>query len=449
VKKLDVVIIGAGAAGLAAGAALARAGLSFAIFEARRRIGGRVLTRRAAGLPLAVELGPEFVHGGAPETYRLLREASLPSYEVSGDQWRAAGGSVQPMNSPWRIDRVLVRIDRTRPDESFAAFLARHPGGRRLAGDRMSAAGFVQGFHAADLDRISAHSIAPVEVESSDSVLRTARIPDGYDRVTGWLARPIRRSIHLGAEVSAISWRRGQARVRLRTGRPRPTPVQARAVVITVPVGVLNAPPGTRGSITFDPDPPRARHAIQHLAMGSVTHLPIWFDRMPWADLGSRRTREKLEGLSFLFTPHGRFNVWWSAHPMKSPFLVGWSGGPPGAELSKQTPDRILEIALNELGAAFGISYRRLKARVRRSWIQNWERDPYARGAYSYALVGGAEAGDALARPIEGTLFFAGEATATVTGTVEGALQSGRRAARQVLRALGSSAVRHRRARGR
>jgi monoamine oxidase len=122
---------------------------------------------------------------------------------------------------------------------------------------------------------------------------------------------------------------------------------------------------------------------------------------------------------------------------MKTPLLVAWSGGPPGAELSKQPRQRIIEIALRELGHAIGVSYERVQARVKRSWLQNWQRDPYSRGAYSYARVGGADAGDELAKPVEGTLFFAGEATARVTGTVEGALESGRRAARQVLRALG------------
>ena len=436
-KRLDVAIIGAGAAGLAAGADLARRGASIAILEARGRIGGRVLTRRAAGLPLAVELGPEFIHGHAPETERILRQASLPSYEVGGDHWRAAGGSIQPMNLSWRIDRVLDRIDRSRPDESFAAFLKRRPGGHRLAADRTSAAGFVQGFHAADLERISSHSIAPVEMEASDSVLRTARIPGGYDQVMEWLARPIHRSIRLRAEVEAISWRRHDARIRLRSTDRRARTVSARAVIVTVPIGVLNAPIGTRGSITFDPDPGRTRHAIQHLAMGSVTHVPFWFDEMPWADLRTRRMREKLERLSFLHTSRGRFNVWWSVHPMKTPLLVAWSGGPPGVELSKQARGRIIEIALRELGDAIGVSYQRVRARVKGSWLENWERDPYSRGAYSYALVGGADAGEELARPIEGTLFFAGEATARVTGTVEGGLESGRRTARQVLRALG------------
>ena len=78
------------------------------------------------------------------------------------------------------------------------------------------------------------------------------------------------------------------------------------------------------------------------------------------------------------------------------------------------------------------MSRSRLTASVRGSWLLDWQHDPFSRGGYSYPHVGGANAGRPLARPIEGTLFFAGEATSRDWGTVEGAIASGLRAARHV-----------------
>ena len=87
----------------------------------------------------------------------------------------------------------------------------------------------------------------------------------------------------------------------------------------------------------------------------------------------------------------------------------------------------------------FGASRKKLASLLVESWTHNWEADPFARGAYSYPLVGGSKAGEALAKPIRGTLYLAGEATVkeSDSGTVHGAIRSGRRAATQLARHLG------------
>jgi monoamine oxidase len=122
---------------------------------------------------------------------------------------------------------------------------------------------------------------------------------------------------------------------------------------------------------------------------------------------------------------------------MRPPLAVAWSGGPPAADLNRRSAQEIKILALHALAENLGISPRRVSSRVLAAWSHNWDRDPFARGAYSYARAGGSHAAAALARPVEGTLFFAGEATDAEgrTGTVEGALASGLRAARQVARA--------------
>jgi monoamine oxidase len=113
---------------------------------------------------------------------------------------------------------------------------------------------------------------------------------------------------------------------------------------------------------------------------------------------------------------------------------VAWSGGPPAAELTGKKPEEVAARAFRDLAEQSGISRRRIESRVEGLWLHDWNGDPFARGAYSYARVGGSKAAKSLARPVEGTLFFAGEATDTGgrIGTVEGAIATGLRAAKQV-----------------
>ena len=160
--RIDVAIVGAGAAGLTAAGELRRKGFEVAVFEARDRVGGRILTHRDPRVPLPIELGAEFIHGEAPETARRLSEAGLLACDVAGEHWRAERGKLRRAEDFWeRIDRVLGRIREDGPDLSFSEFLARKVKGPSLARDRAAAREFVQGFHAADVDEISALSIAP------------------------------------------------------------------------------------------------------------------------------------------------------------------------------------------------------------------------------------------------------------------------------------------------
>ena len=170
--------------------------------------------------------------------------------------------------------------------------------------------------------------------------------------------------------------------------------------------------------------------------MGSAAIVSVALRELPW---GRREIlAEHLRQAAYLHTPGGSFNVWFTAWPASWPLLVGWSGGPPSAELSKKGRRALLETALAELARACAVRPATLRGRLVGMWVHDWDRDPLARGAYSYARVGGAEAGERIARPVEGTLFFAGEATMSdgSNGTVEGALASGLRAAGQVVRAL-------------
>ena len=205
---VDVVVIGAGVAGLAAARELRDAHLDVAILEARGRVGGRIYTYRDPAVAAPIELGAEFLHGATPETDAIIDAAHLHAVDVVGDHWRAEHGRFSDVGDFWkRVDRVLGKLDAHRtPDRSFADFLAEQETrsrekarrkGKRTAGKRGTetrrlALEFVQGFHAADPERVSERWLANGgDPGESDSESRTGRLVDGYDRVPAHLARDL------------------------------------------------------------------------------------------------------------------------------------------------------------------------------------------------------------------------------------------------------------------
>src|SRR5688500_8553209 len=288
----DVVVIGAGVAGLAAARTLTEAGTRVQVLEARDRIGGRILTHREPDLPVPIELGAEFIHGAAPEVAEIVRSARLTAIEVSGERWQAQGKRLTKMDDFWeRLDRVMGKLPgRGKQDRSFQEFLDTAPGGRSHAREREMARQFVQGFHAADVSRISAQALADGGSPGDDPAeQRMGRILDGYDRVPAWLAQGLEESIHFQAAVTEVEWTKGTVRVEATADSPRPlSSAEARAAVITVPLGVLQAAPGEEGTIRFRPEPPALR-AAAGLEMGSVIRIQLWFDEPVWEKLPSRR----------------------------------------------------------------------------------------------------------------------------------------------------------------
>lgn len=416
---LDAIVIGAGAAGLAAAADLRAGGRDIAILEARDRAGGRCHSIEHAASPLPLELGAEFVHGTAEETTRLAARAGVPVCDITGEHWQARDGRITRLKGFWqRVGRVMSRLPGPGDDDiSFGDFLRTRPGGRTLARERTLARAFVQGFHAADIERVSARALAesgnPGEDESAS---RHARTVGGYTKLLAPLLREVSDVVHFGDPVRRITWRRGHVRVDTNGDT-----YEARAVIITLPLGVLQS-----GDVVIDPLPPSMQRALAGLATGSVVRVTLLFDD---------RFREQVQiprNASFLHTPHSPFNIWWTLHPLRAPVMVGWSGGPPATVLLRE--GNVEERAVQELARQLGITGRRMERMLAATFHHDWDADPFSRGAYSYAVVGGATASQRLARTVEGTLFLAGEATAgESSGTVEGALQSGQRAARQVL----------------
>ena len=431
----DVVIVGAGVAGLAAAKHLMAHGRDVIVLEARDRIGGRIWTLHDPELPVPVELGAEFLHGEAQETRDIVERAGLGVLDVNGRRFTAGNGRLKPLRDfDQRIQRVMRRLreDGVR-DRSFAEALA---GMRTISrGDRQHALRYVEGYHAADPDRISEQSIAGGD---DPREMRIARLLDGYDGVVNVLSNTVSPRIRLGTVVTRIRWVDEQVEVESRSEAGESAPaIVANAVIVTVPLGVLRSLPDELGHIAFDPPLPAIERAASKLAMGGVMRVSVRLDEPIWTSrrLATRHGDERLDAMSFV---HGvsdvPFPVWWTSYPISAPVIVGWCGGPHSWSLSREPLEAIMAAARNSLSKLLGLSGRTIEKHVREVHLHDWNGDPYSHGAYSYVTVDGSSAPAVLARPVRGTLFFAGEHTSSGrNGTVDGAIASGRRAAEQVL----------------
>ena len=439
----DVVIVGAGVAGLAAARQLSGSGHRVCLLEARERLGGRVHTLHVPDLALPVELGAEFVHGRSPATFEIVDAAALAACELPDNHWWSRDGRWQLVDFWGRIGRIQARIAGLKQDVPFSRFLQTRRGLSRL--DRQLACGFVEGYHAAHADRISSLALASADEEQDDDAgNRQYRILGGYDALVEWLRaglNPERVEVATGTVVTNIRWSKGSVAVDTKSARGefRRT-FQAARAVITIPIGLWKAASEQEGAIGFDPPLRTKERALAQLEVGHVVKIVFRFTEPFWEspEFLAKRTGKPPAGggpLNFVHSTDRFVPTWWTTAPVRSPVLTGWAGGHAADALLADGPAAVTDRALDALGRTFGMRRSRLDALFAGSWTHDWQRDPFSRGAYSYAGVGGHGAHRALARPLEETLFFAGEATSSdQTGTVAGAIESGKRAALEVLK---------------
>ena len=445
----DVIVIGAGVAGLEAARRLARRGLRIIVVEARSRLGGRIRTERPPEWPVPVELGAEFVHGRPRELVRALAAARARTIELAMRHAFVRRGTIETGSASWRAAQAWM--DRL-PDEdvSFASILRRPAFSRGLSREvRAMLLGFVEGFNAADAERISVAGLnRQTRTSEADEGERLFHVPGGYDQLVRHLARPLARvegGLRLGAVVTHVDWGAGGVQIRTRgvLGGPLET-LRARAALVTVPLGVLQARPPAEGAIAFVPSLPAAkRAAIDRLAMGNVVKIALRFRDRFGAGWSSPIPRDT----GFLHLPGAAVPVWWTFGREPHRCLVGWVAGPaadrlaalrsPRARGSAGSLDPRLRVALGGLARRLGTRARDLLSALEDAVVVDWATDVYARGAYSYVPVGGLDAPAELGMPLADRLFFAGEATDTgEPGTVHAALRSGARAARELMAQL-------------
>jgi monoamine oxidase len=416
----NFLIVGAGAAGLMSACELARAGKRVTIVEARGRCGGRIYPLPIQEFGYPAEGGAEFVHGAAPVTRAVMREAELSLQPRGGTRWSNRKGALSPEPPPHHWDRFYQALGAVTVDLPIAEFLDRHFAEPQYDRLRRAVTRTVEGYDAADPRRASTLAIRDEWMARDDG--EHGRIAKGHGALIDYLEAECRRhgvAIELGAAVNFIGESGGVIAARCGDGAM----FEADAAILTVPPPLLS-------EIAL-PSPARERAAaIADIGFGNVVKILLRFTTKWWADHGGR----DLADLSFLVSD-AQVPTWWTQHPAGHPVLTGWFAGPKADRVASLTEIELVDMGLASLAEIFDLPVDRITRILAAARAINWGNDPYARGAYSYATPGTRAAQSALKGPEGGAIFFAGEAlyAGPDMGTVEAALASGLETARMIL----------------
>jgi monoamine oxidase len=414
---VDVVIIGAGAAGIAAARRIAAAGRKLALFEATERVGGRCFTdTRTFGIPH--DRGAHWIH--IPDTNPVAKlglKTGLDIYAApprqrlrlglgSGITRYARDGEMEDfLANLVRCRRAIDNAARGKTDVSGGQVLPKD------LGDWRATMEFVLGPFGCGkgIDEVSAMDLARSAERDVNAFCR-----EGVGTLLAKLAAGL--PIHLSTPVKTIDWGGRWIEVQIPRGDLR-----ARAVIITASTGVLAA-----GKIRFDPElPKRQVEAIGNLGLGSYDHVAIELagnplgldgDDLVFEKATSQRTAALLANLS------------------GSKLYFVEVSGKLGSGLAEEGEAAMVAFALDWLGRLYGSA---VKQAVRRTHATRWNKEPWVLGAASAAAPGGQWARKALSEPLRERLWFAGEAVhETLWGTIGGAWEAGERAAEAVLKRI-------------
>ena len=405
----DVAVIGAGAAGLAAGLELQKAGKSFIVLEARDRIGGRAFTDTSLGLPF--DCGAHWLHAAAQNLFTKIADRLGFAYNSKiswADVIRMGNGgplpeAVQAEAVDYIVD-VLTRLSEATEDVPFSASL--EPGNRwnplmdHIIGQITS--------H--DPQNCSTLDYARYIEDGGDFPVK-----DGYGALVARNAAGL--PVTLSTPVTCIDWSGQHARVETERGN-----VTASAIILAVPVNVLIA-----GGIRFTPAlPAELAQALHDCPMGVSEKLAILLDR-------------PIDGFSHIYgdvifedPAKQPFNL--HINPFGRPLLVSHMGGSYGAEMEKLSDDAMLALAMEAMVEAFGSG---MKTRVVKTLRTHWASDPYSLGGYSHAKPGKAASRLKFSETIGDRIVLAGEhCSIPFYSTVHGAHLSGIAAAEKAVRLL-------------
>ena len=419
---LDVIVIGAGMAGITAARELTRADFSVAVLEARDRIGGRIFTQEDF-CDGPVEGGAEFVHGRNAATLKEVHEAGL-SLRGSPQMRRTAfnlGGATRWLPliclhpETWACAGMRRKIARSQePDLSAREFIDKHnyQGRARLLTEMT----FLQHLPGS-VDDVGVLGL----VDDGVLDLQTRynkRIVEGYSTLPRSLAKGL--DIRLNSTIRTVIWDADKVRVRLDDG----SELEARAVISTLPVGVLKS-----GSIRFEPELPQTKQwALSQIEMGPILKILLHFEERFWPGW-----------TEMVACATGPINLYWTAFrgiPGAPAVLSSYCIGPRAARLSDLEEAEAIEIIMADLQRLFPKASP--KQALVKHRIVNWAKDPFALGGYTYLRPGARGARAALRATDTGALFWAGAGTESqpVSELVETAYLSGLRVAGEVSAAL-------------
>jgi monoamine oxidase len=409
--EVDVVIVGAGAAGIAAARRVAAAKRSFALIEAGASVGGRCVTdTKIFGVPY--DLGAHWIHN--PDSNPVAKLATgLDIYPAPRAQTVRVGPRPARDNELENYLAAIVRSHRALADAGKAkADMAASKALPRDLGDWQSAIEFILGPLATsqDLSKVSAMDLARAVERDGEAFCR-----QGYGALLAKLAAGI--PVQLAAPVDAIYWGKNLA-----VDTPKGN-ILARAAIVTVSTNVL-----TSDQIEFIPPlPKRPLDAAAKLALGSYDHIAL---EMPGNPLGLQRDDMVLE------QSNGTRAAALLANVSGTGLHLVEVGGQFGRELAAKGEAAMVDFAGEWLASLFGSNAKRA---IKRSHATSWNENPFVRGAMSAAAPGATDARKILMEPIGGKIWLAGEAIhETQWGTVAGAWESGERAAEAALRKMGA-----------
>jgi monoamine oxidase len=442
----EVIVVGAGAAGLSAAIKVARSGFSVQIVDARSRIGGRMYTLREPVLKIPIELGAEFIHGLPPETWKPLERHHADIAEVVGEPWCSINGRLSMCKFFSSVESILEKMNCRGNDESFLSFLDRRfPASTNAKKQeaRRRALAYVTGFNAANPNSVGVHwLVQSMRAEKKIEGDRAFRSKNGYDDLLNIFRQELietRVLIQTETIVESIDWSRTPTVLTVRQAN-KSVRLTGKRVLVTLPLGVLQASDHETGAVRFTPNlPPKKLDALKTLQMGKVIRVTLRFRTRFWETVRPDNNRSKtLSHMNYLLTQDNSFPTWWTKMPHNAPIITGWAPDRSGERLSGRSQSFVVDQALRSLASSLKIRPARLESLLEEAYFHDWQNDPFARGAYSYGAVGSDGAQRDLASPLKNILFFAGEATDTTghNGTVHGAIASGYRAGSQILRSL-------------
>ncbi|WP_295846277.1 NAD(P)/FAD-dependent oxidoreductase [Tardiphaga sp.] len=406
-SEVDVAIIGAGAAGLGAAHALKDSGLSVIVLEARDRIGGRAHTVLAApGIPF--DMGCGWLHSADRNSFVAIAQR--------------LGFEINKARAPWRegsYETTFPKADRIDFFGAIDAFYDRAEAAAERDDDAPASSCLEPGnrwnpmidavstyINGVELDRVSLH-----DMDAYEDTEINWRLPAGYGALISAYGAPC--PVSRDTQVTLID--HAGARVKIETSRGT---LSAAKVIVTVPSNLLASE-----SIRFSPALPAKVDAARGLPLGTNNKVMLALDGagdLP-NDAGLRGATDRVGVGSYQIRPFGY------------PCIEGFFGGGFARELEDAGDGALGAQAIEEVVALLGSSYR---GRLRPLAESRWGHDAFAQGAYSAAMPGHAEARAVLAAPVDGRLFFAGEATsAHFFSTAHGARDSGERAAEEILEA--------------
>ncbi|MGH7022284.1 MAG: flavin monoamine oxidase family protein [Caulobacteraceae bacterium] len=404
----DIAIVGAGAAGLAAARRLRGEPLEVVLLEARDRVGGRAWT--IAPRPgMALDAGCEWLHSATRNVFAPLIEAKGLTLDRTPAHWvrrtsRVGLGAEDSRAFGEAYARLDVRLEEAAArgvDAPASDFL--EPGGR-WNGLLNAVSSWYNG---AEWDGVSVLDYAAYEDTGGNW-----RVRQGYGAAIASVAGPV--DPMLDCSVEAID--HGRAPIGLTTAKGTLT---ARAAIVSIPTNLL-----ARGAIRFTPPLPAKVEAAAGVPLGLADKAFL-----------AVRNPELLSVEGHAFGRADRAaTASYFLRPVGLPYVEAYFGGHLAADLEREGPGALTAFAIDELGALLGSEVRRALTPLAET---AWTADPFARGAYSHALPGHAGDRAVLAAPVDGRLFFAGEAThPSFFSTAHGAWETGVRAAEEALAAV-------------